>query len=54
MLGYILTYSKLQMENICQLLVLNRRDLNFCVRSALCHCGYPRTRRSNIVMTREV
>ena len=29
--GYILTYFRLYRENICQLWVLNRGDLNFCV-----------------------
>ena len=32
--GCILTHSRLKCENICQLLVLNRRDLNFWVHSS--------------------
>ena len=36
MRGYILTYSKFYRENICQLWILNRVDLNFCVRSTPC------------------
>ena len=32
MRGYVLAYSRLKRENICQLWLLNRLDLNFCVR----------------------
>ena len=32
MRGYILTYSRLKMESIYQLLGFNRGHLNFCVR----------------------
>ena len=32
-LAVVLTYSKLQRENICQLRVLNRGDLHFLVRN---------------------
>ena len=28
------------METVCQLWVLNRKDINFCVRSTLSHCGF--------------
>ena len=28
------------METVCQLWVLNRRDINFCVRSTLSQCGF--------------
>ena len=34
-IDYVLTDSRLKRENICQLLVLNRGDLNFCVRVRL-------------------
>ena len=37
MRGYILTYCRFQRENVYQLWVLNRGDLNFSVRST--HCG---------------
>ena len=33
MRGYILTYSRFKRENVCQLWVLDRTDVNFCVRS---------------------
>ena len=35
MRGYILTYSRLLRENICQLWVLNRGGFNFCICSSL-------------------
>ena len=34
--AYVATYSKFYRENICQLGILNRVDLNFCVRSTPC------------------
>ena len=47
MRGCALTYSRLKMENICQLWVLKRRDLNFCVRSTPLRVPKPNDRYKN-------